>query len=450
LKQGIQGVKIKAMPDVKRIFILICLCASSASWTMAQERLTLKEALQSVDAVNLQVMMANARLSQAIARISQAQSDLLPHVDGVASGGRQTSDLRAEGLQIPIPGFGVHVGPYNTFDARARVTLALFDPSAFERFQAAKKGKNLSEAELEKTREDILALVAFLFVDAQRKDQTVGLLQTLFEKDKMAYALSVNNLTRGTGTELDSSKYESDLDQTKYLFAQAKQQAEDARLDLAAALQLPINVPFVFADDKDFLKTLGNKAAINDDNATNADMALASSRLEARKADQKTAYADFLPKVSGSANYGRSGESPDHGSNTYFVGLQATVPIWEGGETQAKLKEVKGEIKEAQENFVDASQQAQVNVAKARAAIVEADDLREAKIQKQLTAQKSLRIALHAQEIGSGSAFEVMQAKSDLAIAEDEYNEAQATWVMAHIDLLHAQGRLRELVKKGE
>jgi hypothetical protein len=43
-----------------------------------------------------------------------------------------------------------------------------------------------------------------------------------------------------------------------------------------------------------------------------------------------------------------------------------------------------------------------------------------------------------------------MQAKSDLATAQDDYNEAQATWVMAHIDLLHAEGRLRELVKKGE
>ena len=56
---------------------------------------------------------------------------------------------------------------------------------------------------------------------------------------------------------------------------------------------------------------------------------------------------------------------------------------------------------------------------------------------------------MRAQEIGSGSVFGVMQAKADLAMAEDEYNEAQATWVMAHIDLLHAQGRLRNLVKQG-
>ena len=330
------------------------------------------------------------------------------------------------------------------------MTIALFDPGAFERFQAAKEEKNLSKAELEKTREDILALVATLFADAQRKQQTVNLLQTIVDKDQMAYELSEDHFVQGTGTELNSNNYKSDLQQTKYLLAQAKLQAQEASLDLAAALQLPINVPIVFVEDKDFIKTLENNAVVNFDNVTNADMELASSTLEARKADKKAVKADLLPKVTGSADYGRSGGSPDHGSNTYSVGVQATVPIWEGGNTQAKLKEVNGQIKEAEANLIDVSQQTEVNVAKARAAIAESEDLKESKSQKRLTDQKALHIAFHSQEIGTGSAFEVMQAKADLAMAEDEYNEAQATWVMAHIDLFHAQGRLRQLVKKEE
>jgi outer membrane protein len=438
---------------MRRIFVLIFLCGGFACGVMAQDirqayiRLTLKDALQSVDTINFQVMMANARLEQAIARISQAQSDLLPHVEGVVNGGRQTADLRSEGIQFP--GFGPHIGPYNNFDARARVTVALFDPSAFERFQAAKKGANLSGAELEKTREDILALVATLYVDAQRKEQTVGFLKTLLDRDQMAFDLSEDNVTQGTGTSLDSNKFKSDLDQTKYLYAQAKQQALDACLDLEAALQLPLQATLVLFDDNDFIKQLENNAAVNFNNATNADMALASSQLEAAQADRKTAYADFLPKISGSADYGRSGASPGNGSNTYTVGLSVSVPLWEGGSQQAKLKEVKGEIKEDEENLLDTGQQEQVNISKARAAIVEAEDLKRAKAQERLTAQHALRIALHSQEIGSGTVLEVMQAKADLATAEDGYNEAQAAWVMAHIDLLHAQGRLRDLIKKG-
>jgi len=180
---------------------------------------------------------------------------------------------------------------------------------------------------------------------------------------------------------------------------------------------------------------------------SNADVALASSGLELSLADQKTAWADFLPKISGSADYGRLGESPVHSSNTYFVGVQATIPIWEGGAQQAKLKEVKGKVKEAQENLLDTREQAQVKIDSARAAIIEADDLGIAKTQERQTAQRSLKIALQAQQTGSGSVLQVMQAKADLATVEDQYNEAQAGWIMSHIDLLYAQGRLRELVK---
>lgn len=435
-----------------KIFILIGICIGLAGTSMAQEskeplRLTLKDALQKADAVNLQVMMANARLEQAIARLSQAQSDLLPHVDGELSGGRQTSDLRAEGLKIPIPGFSTHVGPYNNFDARPRLTVALFDASAFERFRAAKKGENFSRAQMAKVREDVLALVAGLFVDAQRKEQSVKLLHTLLEKDQMAYELGETSLAQGTGTVLDKNRLKSNLDQTRYLYQQAEVQAKDACLDLAAALQVPLDEPLVFIEDKDFLETLKKNAGANPGQDNNADVAVASSGLELSLADQKTAWADFLPKISGSADYGRLGESPEHGSNTYFVGVQATIPIWEGGAQQAKLKEVKGEVKEAQENLLDTREQAQVKIDSARAAIIEADDLGIAKTQERQTAQRSLKIALQAQQTGSGTVLQVMQAKADLAMAEDEYNEAQEAWVMSHIDLLYAQGRLRELVK---
>jgi len=411
-------------------------------------RLSLKDALESAQGLNFQVMMANARLEQAIARIAEAQSDLLPHLDGTVSGGRQTTDLRAEGFQFP--GFGPHVGPYNNFDARGRVTIDLFDPSAFERFQAAKKGENLSHAQLEKTREDVLALVADLFEDAERKHQTALLYKTLLDRDQMAYEISEDGYDQGTSTLLDSSKYKSDLDQTKYLYAQAKQQADDARLDLEAALQLPLGEVLEFVEDKDFLKLLQNNAAVNFNNASNADMELASSQLASNQADRKTALADFLPKVSGSADYGRLGESPDHGSNTYDVGLSVSVPLWEGGEQQAKLKEVNGQIKEDQFNVLDTAQQEQVNIVKARNAIMEAQDLKRATEQSRQTFQRAMLIALHANEIGAGSSLQVMQAKADLAAAEDQYNEAEASWVMAHIDLLHAEGRLRDLIKQGE
>ncbi|MDE1919967.1 MAG: TolC family protein [Candidatus Omnitrophica bacterium] len=433
-----------------KIFTLVFLSGCFAGPLMARQgpaaplRLTLEKALQSADTINLQVLMANARVEQAIARIAESQADLLPHFDGTVSGGRQTADLRSEGLSLP--GLHPHVGPYNNFDARPRVTMAIFDFSALARFQAARKGEKLSEAESGKTREDVLALVADLFIDAQRKQQTVKLLQALLARDRMAYGLSQESLSQGTGTQLDTSKDRSDLEQTQYLLAQAGQQAQDACLDLEAALQIPLGRALVFVDDNDFLKAMEKSAQGNSGARANADVVMATWQLESLKADQKTAYADFLPKISGSAEYGRAGASPERGSNTYDVGLTVSVPIWEGGRTQARLKEARAQVKEARENLEDATQQQEVNIAKARAAIEEADDLRQAKAQQRRTAQRSLLIALQARQVGSGTVLAVVQAKAQLALAEDDDHEARAAWIMAYIDLLHAQGGLRKLV----
>ncbi|MDE2214093.1 MAG: TolC family protein, partial [Candidatus Omnitrophica bacterium] len=202
----------------------------------------------------------------------------------------------------------------------------------------------------------------------------------------------------------------------------------------------------VFVDDNDFLKAMEKSAQGNSGARANADVVMATWQLESLKADQKTAYADFLPKISGSAEYGRAGASPERGSNTYDVGLTVSVPIWEGGRTQARLKEARAQVKEARENLEDATQQQEVNIAKARAAIEEADDLRQAKAQQRRTAQRSLLIALQARQVGSGTVLAVVQAKAQLALAEDDDHEARAAWIMAYIDLLHAQGGLRKLV----
>ena len=75
------GVRIGAMNF--RIFIFVFLFMGVALSGLAEAgqspvSLTLRDALQKAKTLNLQVMMANARLEGAIARISEAQAALMP------------------------------------------------------------------------------------------------------------------------------------------------------------------------------------------------------------------------------------------------------------------------------------------------------------------------------------------------------------------------------------
>jgi len=112
---------------------------SAGATAMAAVHLTLPEALKIASQKHVAVLLAGQDVEQALARISQSRSYLLPDISATASQTRRTEDFRSTG--IPIPG-DPHIGPFNSFDARLRITQSIFDPQAIARLNAARQGKN--------------------------------------------------------------------------------------------------------------------------------------------------------------------------------------------------------------------------------------------------------------------------------------------------------------------
>lgn len=59
-------------------------------------RLGLKDVFKIVQESQTDIMMANERIQQALARVGQANAGLRPQLHGVISGSRQTRDLRRD------------------------------------------------------------------------------------------------------------------------------------------------------------------------------------------------------------------------------------------------------------------------------------------------------------------------------------------------------------------
>jgi len=148
------------------------------------------------------------------------------------------------------------------------------------------------------------------------------------------------------------------------------------------------------------------------------------------------------------ADYGRSGSAPDDGSNTYMIGVQATIPIWEGGFNQSKLKEAKAQVKEAQANLDDILVQDQAKLMIARQALQEAFDMVKAKQAQTSVIEASLQITQARLDSGTGSSLDLIQAQAAQALAQDEANEAQAYVITAQVNVAHALGKLQDIVKE--
>src|SRR5262245_33239041 len=164
-------------------------------------RLSLGEALRIAQERHVEVVVAEERVKQAISRISQARSGLLPQLSATASQNRQTRNLIAVGIEIP--GVNPLVGPFNSFDARLGLTQAIFDGAALERLRSARVGKALSLAEAEKTKQDVLALVATLYLEAKRAQESVSLTQSLLKQSEERLRLARSRLQLDLGTSFE-------------------------------------------------------------------------------------------------------------------------------------------------------------------------------------------------------------------------------------------------------
>src|SRR4051812_30511932 len=103
--------------------------------------LTLSEALRRGVEYNLGFLNVNQVIEQARGQRTVARGALLPNVTSDMTATRQQVNLAALGVRIssPIPGFEFPsiVGPFNTFDVRARVSQNVLDLTALNNYRAS-------------------------------------------------------------------------------------------------------------------------------------------------------------------------------------------------------------------------------------------------------------------------------------------------------------------------
>ncbi len=434
----------------QRSFLLIAVLGLGiASVAAADESEPLRvrwiDALQMARRRHVSVLIAQERLEQALARLTQARSTMLPQVIATTSETRQTRNLDAAG--ITLPGHDPLVGPFNTFDARLAVTQMLFDAGVLERFRAAKAGRQLSLAELRKSKQDAVALAASLYLDAWRAAQHVELAQMLLVRDQERLRVVSAQVAMGTAAVIERQQAEAALTRSLSGWHAALTEATERRLDFAAAVGLPLSQTLVFDDD----------AAIPDVAVPEASAVLASvenhpdveaeqQRLRETQATRAAERLDALPRVSLNADYGASGKQPNDAQGTYAIGAQVSMPLFEGGRRVARVREAVSRVRaqEAQVNETRANVEARglsaVQVLQRVQVLVRAQD------DAARVAATQLALARHRLSTGIGSELDVLDAAGQLAQARDASTEAWVVFRLAQMHVAHAMGTVDDFI----
>ncbi|MDE0853622.1 MAG: TolC family protein [Nevskia sp.] len=176
-------------------------------------------------------------------------------------------------------------------------------------------------------------------------------------------------------------------------------------------------------------------------------IAAAQARLEAARNGVSAARAAGRPSLAFAAIGDRSDNPINRVTSrqtieTSSVGLQLTIPLFEGFGRTYRVRQAEAEVQEREADLFGAQQEVAQDVWESYVAVRgSADDLRASR-ELLDSASQSFNIALGRYKSGVGSLIELLKAQSDLAMGREQDVVARTHWSLARLQLAASLGQI--------
>jgi len=169
----------------------------------APSSLTLEQAIQLAIENNLTTLLAREREREAEGLSAQSRAGLLPNVSGTAYQANLTQNIAALGFQPgTFPGISrTFIGPFNNFDARARLVQSIFSLAAIRNFRAGRAGVRVAELQEGLAREQVATFTALTYLEALRSGREVEAAQADVDLAQMLLKLAQDQIGRASCRE---------------------------------------------------------------------------------------------------------------------------------------------------------------------------------------------------------------------------------------------------------
>jgi len=395
---------------------------------------------------NLATLVAQEHRKAANGFVQQARSALLPNISGNAYQANLTQNLAALGFQpSTFPGITqTFIGPFNNFDARARLVQNILDFSAIRNYQSSRQGVRIADFQLQLAREQVSEATALTYLEVLRTDREVSAAQADVDLASALLKLAQDQRNAGVATGVDVTRAETRLAQERVGLAQAQTLVERARLNFQRVIGVPQDSPLVLTDPLAFTpESLPQPdTAIADALSHRAEVLISEAQVDRASLERKAVRDELLPSLQFIGDYGVSGITPtDTALPTRRVAVQVNVPIFSGGLTQGRLSVATSREHQAQLQLGSVKGQVEEDVRLAISGLRTTVERVKAAEEAFRLAQRELEMARDRFRAGVGDNLEVINAQTSLANARAAQVEALAVYNTARLNLAASLGR---------
>jgi len=396
---------------------------------------------QAVD--NDPVILAARAQQQADSEIvPQSRSTLLPNIS--LSANTQTTDRETSGGTNPID------ERFNSNGYGAQLTQPLFRADRWFTLSAAKATKKQADALYQNAQQELILRVATAYFNVLRAED--NLTAAISRETAFGQQLEQANERFRVGLIAATDVYEA---QAGFDLAKVERISSlEARQNSVATLQSLTNQHYESVDqlDKSMPVTNPTPSALADwielALANNPQLLATKHQLDAAKQAMHAEKSGHLPTIDAKASYSHSEEGGTsflgNESDTQVFALEMTLPLFEGGNRNSKVREARYRHEKARQDFENSYRQTREKI-QTQHRTVTTDVLR---VKARQAALKSSESALEATEggyqVGTRNIVDVLQAQNSSFNARRDYSNAIYDYLINLLTLKREAGNLSE------
>jgi outer membrane protein len=408
--------------------------------------LGLEQAIQLAIDNNLATLLARERVREAEGFRTESRAGLMPNVSGTTYQASVTQNLAALGFQPgTFPGItNTFIGPFNNFDARARLVQSIFSLTAIRNYRAGRAGVRVAELQQSLAREQVATFTALTYLEALRAGRDVEAAQSDVELAETLLKLAQDQHTAGVATGVDVTRAETRLAQTRVRFSQSETASEQAVLNLQRVVGLPLGSALTLTDPLRFTNDPlpSIETAVEEAGQTRPEVRIAEAQSNLAGLEKRAVKAELLPSVDFVGDYGVSGITPTNTAlPTRRAAVQLNVPVFNGGLTRGRIEVASSRERQAELELGSVRGQVEEDVRLAFSALRTTSEQVAAAQQSVTLAQRELGMARDRFRAGVGDNVEVVTAQTALSNARSAEVTALAQYNASRLNLAAALGR---------
>lgn len=459
---------IKHLTMKKLLLAVMMLTFLGVSLSRAQEEnekisFTLQEAIDYAMANAYQKISADYDVESAKKKLWESIAIGLPQVDGTAAY-NHSLDLPVSLMPVEIippefqppgaqPGDKVPVSFATAFDANFRIAVnqLLFDGSYIVGLQASKVFLKLNQEQREKAEIEIRNTVFQAYYLAMTAQENVLTFKKSLEVNKKTLKETKAYYENGFREEIDVSQIELMVSNGESRLLEVTRSYDVAMAVLKFSIGMNLEQELNLTDN---MVSMLLDVAIYDTNPSDfkldnhIDYKLAETNVESMNLFFKNEKAQYLPKLSASYSYSKSGFGDDwniFGQEWYpsqFIGLNLSVPIFTSGYRSAKVKQEKINYLKAQNDQLMTSENLKKDYLNASTNLATAREQYMNSLKNKELANKIYNVTLTKFNNGLVGSTVLSQNETQYIDSEVAYIDAVLNMLKAHIEYQKITGKL--------